>query len=746
MAGLLAEKMDWEKVEGILYSDTKYPFQILGPHDTEDGLRICCFYPDAEAVSVKEKRTGATFPMEKLEETGFFGILLAKDKTFKYTYVISYEDGTVWEQEDAYAFFPSLPKEELELFAQGIHYEIYQLLGAHKKKINGVEGVQFAVWAPNAVKVSVVGDFNLWDGRRNIMEMHSASGIFSLFVPGLGNGAIYKYEVTMKGGATVLKADPYASHAQMRPENASVVFDGTKYTWNDKSYMNQRKKAKLLSEPMNIYELHLGSWEKPEDHEFYNYRELAKKLTEYVKQMGYTHVELMPVMEHPFDGSWGYQVTGYYAPTARYGTPDDFRYFIDYLHQNGIGVILDWVPAHFPKDAFGLAKFDGTCLYEHADKRQGEHPHWGTLIYNYGRPQVSNFLIANALYWIEQFHADGIRMDAVASMLYLDYGKNDGEWVANRYGGRENLEAIELLKHLNSIMHKRNKNVLMIAEESTAWPMVTGAVEEGGLGFDLKWNMGWMNDFLSYMRTDPLFRKHAHHNLTFSLMYAYSERFLLVFSHDEVVHGKGSLINKMPGEYEQKFANLRTAYLFMAGHPGKKALFMGQDFAQFAEWNEAKSLDWNLPKEYEMHRIFQEYCKELYHLYKEEPALYEQDFAPEGFEWMSCLDADRSIVSFVRRAQNTEDMLLFVCNFTPVSYEKFIQSVPGPGKYKEIFNSDAEKFGGSGMVNPRQLTAKNRPCDGREYSVEMKLAPLSATVFRVKSVTEKGKKTVKKLK
>jgi len=752
MENLLLQQMDWEKVEAVVYADTKYPFQILGPRMTEQGVQICCLYPGAQKVSVKVKRSKEIYEMVRLDETGFFGVLVNKDKIFKYTYVITNEDGTIWEQEDAYAYLPVLPDDELELFAQGIHYNIYKLLGAHKKKIGGVEGVEFAVWAPNAQKVSVVGDFNMWDGRRHLMEMQKDSGIFALFIPGITEGEIYKYEIRIKGGANVLKADPYGFSSQMRPDNASVVAELSGYEWNDKDYMTARKKNNPLDGPVNIYEVHLGSWKKPEDEEkpFYNYREIAPELAKYVKEMGYTHIELLPVMEHPFDGSWGYQVTGYYAPSSRYGTPKDFMYFMDYMHQKGIGVILDWVPAHFPKDAFGLACFDGTCLYEHQDKRQGEHPHWGTLIFNYGRPQVSNFLIANALYWVEQYHADGIRMDAVASMLYLDYGKNDGEWVANKYGGKENLEAIELLKHLNSMMEKRNKNVLMIAEESTAWPMVSGSVEDGGLGFHMKWNMGWMNDFLTYMKTDPLFRKHCHGCITFSMMYAYSEKFLLVFSHDEVVHGKGSLINKMPGEYEQKFANLRTAMMFMTGHPGKKFLFMGQEFAQFSEWNEAKGLDWNLIDQYDKHREFHQFSKDMNKLYRTEPSLYEQDFSPNGFEWMSCMDADRSIVSFIRRAKDNNDMLLFVCNFTPVAYENFRQAVPVPGKYKEIFNSDAIKYGGTGMVNSRQIVATDEPCDGRECSIEMKLAPLTTAVFRIRqeefkeTTTKKTTKSTKK--
>ena len=743
MENVLRKQVNWDKVRAVLGANYKYPFEILGPRMTDGGVQLCCFYPGAQSVSVKVKHSKTKYDMVRLDETGFFGVLVDCEEIFKYTYVITNADGTVWEQEDTYAYLPVLWDSELELFAKGIHYNIYDLLGAHKKKVNGVEGVEFAVWAPNAQKVSVVGDFNMWDGRRNLMEMQKDSGIFALFIPGVKEGDLYKYEVRMADGTNVLKADPYGVYAQLRPNNASVVFDISKYKWHDKEYLKERKKRNYAEKPMSVYEVHLGSWKKPEesaDRLFYNYREIAVELADYVHSMGYTHIELLPVMEHPFDGSWGYQVTGYYAPSARYGTPEDFMFFVDYMHQKGIGVILDWVPAHFPKDAFGLAKFDGTCLYEHGDKRKGEHPHWGTLVFDYARPQVSNFLIANALYWVEKFHADGIRMDAVASMLYLDYGRESGEWVPNPYGGRENLESMELIKHLNSIMHKRNEGVLMIAEESTAWPMVTGTVESGGLGFDMKWNMGWMNDFLQYLKTDPLFRKHCHGCITFSMMYAYSERYQLVFSHDEVVHGKGSLINKMPGEYDNKFANLRTALMFMTGHPGKKLLFMGQDFAQFSEWSEARSLDWYLLEEYEKHRRFHAFVRDMNKLYLSEKALYEQDFVPAGFEWMSCMDADRSIVSFVRHAKDSEDLLLFVCNFTPVSYENFQQAVPFPGKYKEIFNSDAEKYGGTGMVNSRQKTAKAEPCDGKDYSIEISLAPLGTSVFRFKKEELKAEK------
>ncbi|MCQ2506280.1 MAG: 1,4-alpha-glucan branching protein GlgB, partial [Lachnospiraceae bacterium] len=493
--------------------------------------------------------------------------------------------------------------------------------------------------------------------------------------------------------------------------------------------------------PISVYEVHLGSFMRPSDADgdFYNYREIAEKLADYVKKLGYTHVELLPIMEHPFDGSWGYQVTGYYAPTSRFGNPEDFMYFVDYLHKNGIGVILDWVPAHFPKDSFGLAKFDGTCLYEHQDPRQGEHPHWGTLIYNYHRPEVSNFLIGNAMYWVEKYHVDGIRIDAVASMLYLDYGKNDGEWIPNCFGGKENLDAIELLKHLNSMMKKRNPGTLMIAEESTAWPMVSGDVENGGLGFQLKWNMGFMNDFLGYMKQDPLFRKGNHNALTFSMMYAYSERFILVFSHDEVVHGKGSMIGKMPGSYEDKFANLRAGYGYTYGHPGKKLLFMGQEFAQFAEWNENKALDWNLVSEYEMHQKMQTYVSELNKLYTGKKAMYEADYYNDGFKWINCNDWQRSYVTFYRQSKDGSNLLVFICNFTPVHYDEFTLGVPVKGSYKEILNSDDTKFGGKGNVNSKIIKSKEQEWDGFDNSITVTLPGLSTLVLEFKNPVKKAK-------
>ena len=583
--------MDWPEIEAVVYSEEYAPREILGPHVTGDGVLVQCFFPGADKVTVKTTKDGREYPMSKEDDAGYFAVLLSGRKIPEYTYLVE-QEGEQIECYDAYAFPCQITLEEEQKFINGICYDIYEKLGAHPMTVNGVDGVYFAVWAPNAARVSVVGDFNHWDGRVYQMQRLSVSGIYELFIPQIPVGSLYKYELKLKDGLTYLKADPYANQAELRPATASVVADLTQYVWKDQTWMKERKKIQTEDAPMFVYEMHLASWKKPEDgREFYNYRELAPMIVAYVKEMGYTHVELMPVMEHPFDASWGYQVTGYYAPTSRYGSPEDFMYFVDTLHQAGIGVILDWVPAHFPRDTFGLANFDGTCLYEHLDPRQGYHPHWGTLIYNYGRPQVKNFLIANALFWTEKFHADGIRFDAVASMLYLDYGKNDGEWVANIYGGNENLDAVELLKHLNSIFKKKHPDALLIAEESTAWPRVTGSVDtEDGLGFDYKWNMGWMNDFVGYMSNDPYFRGAHHNELTFSMVYAYSERFMLSLSHDEVVHQKGSLLEKMPGTEDKKFANLRAAYGFFMTHPGKKLLFMGQEYGQVHEWQKIKLL------------------------------------------------------------------------------------------------------------------------------------------------------------
>ena len=749
MSDKLYELMDWPEIEAVVYSEEYAPREILGPHVTGDGVLVQCFFPGADKVTVKTTKDGKEYLMSKEDDAGYFAVLLNGRKIPEYTYLVE-KEGEQTECYDAYAFPCQITLEEEQKFINGICYDIYEKLGAHPMTVNGVDGVYFAVWAPNASRVSVVGDFNHWDGRVYQMQRLFVSGIYELFIPQIPVGSLYKYELKLKDGLIYLKADPYANQAELRPATASIVADLNGYTWKDQTWMKDRKKIQTEDAPMFVYEMHLGSWKKPEDgREFYNYRELAPMIVAYVKEMGYTHVELMPIMEHPFDASWGYQVTGYYAPTSRYGSPEDFMYFVDTLHQAGIGVILDWVPAHFPRDTFGLANFDGTCLYEHLDPRQGYHPHWGTLIYNYGRPQVKNFLIANALFWTEKFHADGIRFDAVASMLYLDYGKNDGEWVANIYGGNENLDAVEFLKHLNSIFKKKHPDALLIAEESTAWPRVTGSVEtEDGLGFDYKWNMGWMNDFIGYMSNDPYFRGSHHNELTFSMIYAYSERFMLSLSHDEVVHQKGSLLEKMPGTEDKKFANLRAAYGFFMTHPGKKLLFMGQEYGQVHEWAENKALDWE-DLEKPAHRQMQNYTKALIHLYKTHPALWELDYDSDGFEWINCVEWEKSMVTFLRKAKKQEDTLVVICNFSDVNYEEELVGVPYAGKYKEILNSDAKEYGGSGVVNPRVKIAKKEETDDRPYTIKVKVAPLSVSIYSftktaAKTSTNKTAKTSKK--
>ena len=620
------------------------------------------------------------------------------------------------------------------LFGQATHYDIYKKLGAHVTTQNRKKGVYFAVWAPNAKEVSVVGDFNEWKPDAAPMTKTGPIGVWEIFVPGVKVGDLYKFCIVTQDGRELYKADPYATWSEMRPGNASRVADISGFQWGDSNWIEKRGEADPKKEAISIYEVHPGSWRKHPATEqdpdgFYSYRELAHTLADYVKRMGYTHVELMGIAEHPFDGSWGYQVTGYYAPTARFGSPEDFKYMVNYLHKNKIGVILDWVPAHFPKDAHGLAEFDGTCIYEHADPRQGEHPDWGTKIFNYGKNEVKNFLLANALYWVEEFHVDGLRVDAVASMLYLDYGKGDGQWVANKYGGNQNLEAIEFFKHLNTLVRGRNKGVMMIAEESTAWPKVTGDVEkENGLGFSFKWNMGWMHDFLEYMKLDPYFRKYNHNKMTFSMTYAFSENYVLVLSHDEVVHLKCSMINKMPGLYDDKFENLKAGYSFMFGHPGKKLLFMGQEFGQFQEWSEARELDWYLLRE-ARHQQLQEYVKDLLHMYKKYPALYANDNGYEGFEWINADDADRSIYSFVRWSPTKRNNLLFVCNFTPVERKDYWVGVDKKKQYKLIMNSADPKYGGNSPVENPVFKAVKGECDGKPYHLEYELPAYGVAVF-----------------
>ena len=631
------------------------------------------------------------------------------------------------------------------LFGQGTHYDIYKKLGAHVATNEGKKGVYFAVWAPHAAQVHVVGDFNDWEENEKYeMTCVGGIGIYEVFVEGIGVGELYKFLITTKDGRKLYKADPYGNQAEFRPGTASRVTDISKLKWADARWIKAREKKNVDEMPMAIYEVHPGSWRKhpatEEDPDgFYNYREFAHELTEYVKDMGYTHVELMGIAEHPFDGSWGYQVIGYYAPTARYGTPEDFQYMVNYFHKNGIGVILDWVPAHFPKDAAGLADFDGEALYEYADPRKGEHPDWGTKVFDYAKNEVKNFLIANALYWVEQFHIDGLRVDAVASMLYLDYGRSAGNWVPNIYGENKNLEAIEFFKHLNTVVTGRNHGTMIIAEESTAWPQVTGKPEDGGLGFTMKWNMGWMHDFLDYMKLDPYFRSYNHNKMTFSMTYAFSEKYVLVLSHDEVVHMKGSMINKMPGEYDDKFANLKAGYSFMLGHPGKKLLFMGQDFAQFREWSEARELDWYLLAE-EKHVQMKNYVRELLHLYQDSPALYQTDDNWEGFEWINADDSDRSIFSFVRHSKDGKNNLLFVVNFTPVERTDYRVGVPQSGSYKLVLNSDEARFGGTGTKRAASYRSRKGDYDGKPYSIGYSLPAYGVAVFQYEKKEPEAKK------
>ncbi len=742
MNNRLYKLMNWPRIEGIIYSEEDRPHEILGPHIVGKSVLFQTFQPGAGKISLITE-DGKKTEMEMVDEAGYFAALVAGKIPDRYEYEICRGEETVL-QKDAYRYQTGLSAKDIEKFNAGIHYTIYEKLGAHFMTIDGTEGTFFAVWAPNALRVSVVGDFNHWDGRLHQMTRNPEGGIFEIFIPDVKPGECYKFELKVKGGLTYLKADPYAFGQQLRPDTASVVRD-FQYVWKDGKWMKDREKRQQENAPVSVYEMYLGSFKRNrETNDYLNYRELAPEIAKYAKEMGYTHVELMPVMEHPLDASWGYQVIGYYAPTARYGTAEDFMFLVDTLHQAGIGVILDWVPAHFPRDTYGLSQFDGTGLYEHADPRQGSHPHWGTLIYNYGRPQVSNYLIANALYWVEKYHVDGIRMDAVASMLYLDYGKQEGQWVANIYGGNENLEAMELLKHLNSVMKKRNPGVLMIAEESTAWPKITSKVEEDGLGFDLKWNMGFMNDFLSYIGYDPYFRAHHHNELTFSMVYAYSENFMLVFSHDEVVHGKATLIGKMPGVIEDKFANLRLTYAYMMTHPGKKLLFMGQDIAEFKEFDETRETEWGLLS-YEPHKGVHQLVKDLNALYKEKPALYAMDTRPEGFEWINCISPEKCMVSFLRKTDKIKETLVVVANFANLEQE-FTIGVPYEGKYKEVLNTDAKCYGGLGRVNGQAVFVEEEETDAKPYSFKMTSAPLSVSIFSYVPYTAKEKQMIAKKK
>ena len=736
---------DW--VNWILYDELKNgiinaPKHLLGNHDYGDGQVITVYRPYAEKVCVVSPTGKNREEMECLAE-GFYGFYSAKKKYkgTKYRIETTYQDGTTVVTADAYAFDSQITEFDTYLFAEGKHYDVYEKFGAHPMTIDGVKGTYFAVWAPHARRVSVVGDFNMWDGALNPMQMMQTSGIYELFIPDVAPGAVYKYQILTRDGEILYKADPYGNQCQVRPDNANVVADLTGYKWKDTDWIENRKQQTReteLKKPMAIYECHLGSWKKKiedSDFGFYTYRELAKMLCDYVKKMGYTHVELMGIAEYPFDGSWGYQVTNYYAPTSRYGSPEDFMYFVDHMHENGIGVILDWVPAHFPRDAHGLGRFDGMPLYEHPDPRRGEHPDWGTYIFDFGRNEVSNFLTANALFWVEKFHVDALRVDAVASMLYLDYGKQDGQWLPNKDGGNENYDAIELLRKINTVMEERNPGAFLIAEESTAWAGVTAPASMKGLGFLYKWNMGWMNDFLEYMKMDPYFRSFNHNRLTFSLSYTYAENYVLVISHDEVVHLKCSMLNKMPGVEMDKFANLRTAYGFMYGHPGKKLLFMGQEFGQLREWSEARSLDWFLLDQ-PLHKKMQKWVADLNHMYTTYDACYYNDNNQMGFEWTKVDDANTSIIAFVRRGKTVKDQLLFVCNFVPVERKDYWIGVPCLTEYEEIINSDAKIYGGSGTKNGK-VKAFEEKCDRMPYAISIDIAPLSMMVFRYDYVDKK---------
>ena len=716
----------------IVNGEHSDPHTVLGMHEMEEDGRkavvVRAFLPDAAGITVidyanKRKK----YPMERLHADGFFEVTIAdREEWFRYQLEYTDADGNTWRSYDPYSFSPTLSEFDRHLFGAGTHYEIYEKMGGRLMTHEGARGAAFSVWAPNAKAVSVIGDFNNWDARRSPMRRLGESGIWELFLPAAAEGDKYKFHVTQCDGRVVDKTDPYGVYAEVRPNNASVLYPLKRYKWKDRRWMTARKKYNFKTAPMNIYEVHLGSWKRAQGDRFLTYTELAEQLIPYVKEMGYTHIEMLPVEEHPFDGSWGYQVTGYYAPTSRYGSPDEFKQFVDACHQNGISVILDWVPAHFPKDDFALARFDGTALYEHQDPRLGEHIQWGTYIFNYGRKEVANFLLANALYWMDIFHIDGLRVDAVASLLRLDFCKEEGQWLPNVYGGSENLEAIEFLKHMNSVIAEREPGALMIAEDSTAWPGVTKKVDEGGLGFSLKWNMGWMNDFLSYIKLDPIYRKYHQNKLTFGMAYHYAENFVLVLSHDEVVHTKSSMIGKMPGDVWQSFANLRLSYGFMMGHPGKKLLFMGGEFAQYSEWSEARSLDWHL-LQYADHQEMQAYVKELNHLYTEEPAFWAEDFDPNGFQWIECDDAESSIVSFVRRSEEKE--LVFLCNFTPVVHRGFSLGVPQEGVYHERLNSDAARFGGSDVINAVPLQSKAEPAGRCPFRVELDVPPLGMVIL-----------------
>jgi len=721
-----------DDINAVSYGDYGKPYDVLGAHPTEkDTLTIRVFRPTAETLYIV-REDAKPVEMERINEHGFFeATIKSSNSSLQYHLREITPEGREVDFKDPYAFPLTLTDYDLHLFSEGKHWEIYNRLGAQLMEIDGIKGVRFAVWAPNARRVSVVGDFNEWDNRRHPMQLHGESGVWELFIPGLQEGEHYKYDIRSNhAGYQAQKVDPYGFYAERRPNTASIVADLNSYVWGDDEWMQIRPTKDPLTAPMSIYELHFGSWKRKGENEWLTYTEMADELIPYIKEMGYTHIELLPIAEHPFDASWGYQVTGYYAPTSRLGDPQDFMHFVDRCHQNGIGVILDWVPAHFPKDGHALSYFDGTHLYSHKDPRQGEHPDWSTYIFNYGRNEVRNFLIANALFWLDKYHIDGLRVDAVSSMVYLDFSREEGQWIPNQHGGNENLEAIRFLQETNTLLHEKFPGAITVAEESTSWPMVSRPTYLGGLGFTMKWNMGWMHDTLSYVSKDPVYRRWEHNKLTFSMVYAYHENFVLALSHDEVVHGKGSLINKMPGDWWQQFAQLRLLFGYQYTHPGKKLNFMGAEIGQWVEWRENESLDWHLT-DTDTHRKLQQFVRDLNHLYRSEPALYEQDFAPLGFQWIDANDSENSVFVYMRFAKKAGDFLVTICNFTPIAREGYRIGVPMAGSYRELLNSDSEIYGGSNVGNYGLIHTEPEVSHGYGQSLHLTLPPLSVMILKI---------------
>jgi len=733
-------QVDVQSISPLVHGYHDNPFEILGPHEIEENgrraLAVRAFMPASQQVWLVDAKHGLSKPMRRIHPAGLYEAICPPeiyDQQLGPTYQLRTvgQSGEQSTMHDPYAFPPLLSDYDLHLLAEGRHWKSYEKLGAHVREVGGVQGVNFAVWAPNAESVGIVGEFNDWDRRQHAMRKHIPSGVWELFIPGLRVGELYKFSIKSRGGRVVEKCDPYGFAAEVPPLTANIVADLENYSWGDQDWIATREQHNALDAPQSIYEVHLGSWRcgNQEEGPWLNYRDLAHQLTDYCHQMGFTHLELMPVSEHPLTASWGYQTVGYFAATSRYGSPEDLKYFVDHCHQQGIGVIIDWVPAHFPKDSHGLEHFDGTALYEHADPRQGEHPDWGTKIFNCGRDEVRNFLTSNALFWLDQYHIDGLRVDAVASMLYLDYSREDGDWIPNQYGGRENLEAISFIKEFNEQVHLQYPGVLTIAEESTAWGGVSRPTYLGGLGFSLKWNMGWMNDTLRFMRHEPIHRGYHHDELTFSLIYAFTENFTLPFSHDEVVHGKGSMLDQMPGDLWQRFANLRLLYAYMWSHPGKKLLFMGGEFGQWNEWNHDTELQWDL-LQWDTHQGVQKLVADLNGIYRREPALHQVDFECQGFEWIDCHNHDDSVLAFIRRATDPADFIVVACNFTPVPREHYRLGVPQAGWYEEVFNSDSTYYGGSDVGNGPGVQTDPLESHGRPVSLEITLPPLSVVMFK----------------